>query len=74
MVRSFKCTREQNDYYKKYEKFFMDKLKNQNRVNVYIVDESKLNLFLPLLKNSSCYTSSKINEISLKLEISNCIK
>ena len=39
----------------------MDKLKNQNIVNVYIVDESKLNL-LPLLKNSSCYTSSKINK------------
>ena len=66
--------REENDYYKKYEKFFMNKLKNQNIVNVYIVDESKLNLFLPLLKNSSCYTSSKINELSLKLEISNCIK
>ena len=52
----------------------MDKLKNQNIVNVYIIDKSKLILFLPLFKNSSCYSFSKLNEISVKLDISNCIK
>lgn len=62
-----------NKYFAKYKLFFISKLKEQKIKNIYAVNENKLNYFLFLFEKKNCVKYKKINEISVKLEINNCL-
>ena len=61
-----------NNYFQEYKDFFVSRLISQKILNIYIIDESKLEIFLPIFENQNCYSKTRLNEISVKLEISKC--
>jgi hypothetical protein len=63
---------EKNKYFSTYKLFFISKLKEQKIKNIYAVGEDKLNYFLFLFDKKNCVKYKRINEISVKLNISNC--
>ena len=62
-----------NKYFIEYKLFFISKLKEQKIENIYAVGEEKLNYFLFLFDKKNCVVIKKINEISVKLNIRNCL-
>ena len=62
-----------NKYFVKYKLFFISKLKEQKIKNIYAINEDKLNYFLFLFDKKDCVKYKKINEISVKLQIDNCL-
>ena len=61
-----------NKYFTEYKLFFISKLKEQKIKNIYAISEDKLNYLLFLFDKKDCIKSKKINEIALKLDVSNC--
>ena len=64
---------ETNDFFQEYKNFFVSRLLEQKISNIYIIDESKLEIFLPIFDKKNCYLQTRLNEIAVKLEISKCI-
>jgi len=64
---------EKNKYFISYKLFFISKLKEQKIKNIYAVGEDKLNYFLFLFDKKNCVKYKRINEIAVKLNISNCL-
>ena len=62
-----------NNYFQEYREFFISKLIEQKISNIYVIDESKLKILLPIFENPNCFSKSRLNEISVKLEISKCL-
>ena len=62
-----------NNYFQEYREFFISKLIEQKISNIYVIDESKLEILLPIFENPNCFSKSRLNEISVKLEISKCL-
>jgi hypothetical protein len=62
-----------NKYFEKYKLFFLSKLKEQKIKNIYVVGEEKLDNFIFLFDKKDCMQYKKVNEISLKLDVSNCL-
>jgi hypothetical protein len=62
-----------NKYYEDYKLFFINNLKKQKIVNIYVVGKEKLELFLFVFKKKECIKYKNINEISLKINISSCL-
>ena len=63
-----------NKYFKEYQEFFLLKLEEQNIKNIYIVGKDKLEIFLTVFENQKCFKMHNLNEISIKLDITNCFK
>ena len=62
-----------NKYFEKYKLFFLTKVKEQKIKNIYVVGEDKLKYFIFLFDKKDCIQYKKINKISLKLNVSNCL-
>ena len=64
---------EKNKYFLIYKDFFISKLKEQKIKNVYIVGQEKFELFIVIFNDKkNCFTSVKINESLIVLDIENC--
>ena len=62
-----------NKYFQTYQNFFLLKLKEQNIVNVYIVEKDKLEIFQTIFIDQQCFKKTEINEMGIKLNITDCL-
>ena len=62
-----------NKYFITYQIFFISSLKNQKINMIYVVENDKLEIFLPIFKDQNCYKKTKINEMGTKLNITDCL-
>ncbi len=58
-------------FFKKYKFFFTNKLKEQKVEIIFIIGKNKMN-YLDKVFIDNCFTKENINEITFKLDISNC--
>ena len=61
----------QSPFFEKYKVFFTKKLKEQNVKIIFIVGKNKIN-YLDKIFIENCFTKEDLNEITFKLDISNC--
>ena len=61
-----------NKYFQIYQNFFLSKLKEQNIVNVYVVERDKLKIFQTIFIDHQCFKKTVINEMGIMLNITNC--
>jgi len=64
---------ENNKYFETYKLFFISKIKNQKIKNIYVIGKGKLNYILFIFDNKNCLNYEKINDMSLKIGINNCL-
>ena len=63
-----------NKYFQTYQNFFLLKLKEQNIINVYVVERDKLEIFQTIFIDHQCFKKTIINEMGIVLNIANCLK
>lgn len=63
-----------NKYFQTYQNFFLLKLKEQNIINVYVVERDKLEIFQRIFIDHKCLKKTIINEMGIVLNIANCLK
>ena len=61
-----------NKYFQIYQNFFLLKLKEQNIVNVYVVESNKLKIFQTIFIDHQCFKKTVINEMGIMLNITKC--
>lgn len=61
-----------NKFFFIYKRFFLSKLKEQNIQTIYLVGKEKLYFLEIILDKKNCLNTTNINEIAIKLNISNC--
>ena len=62
-----------NKYFQTYKLFFTSKLKEQKIKTLYLIGSSKIGYISFIFDNKECLNYKKINEITLKVDIANCI-
>ncbi len=62
-----------NKYFQTYKLFFTSKLKEQKIKTLYLIGDSKIGYISFIFDNKECLNYKKINEITLKVDIANCI-
>jgi len=62
-----------NKYFNDYKSFFLFKIKEQKIENIYIIGRSKLDFLLLIFNEKECLNYKRLNDITVKLEIKNCI-
>jgi len=62
-----------NKYFNDYKSFFLFKIKEQKIENIYIIGRSKLDFLLLIFNEKECLNYKRLNNITVKLEIKNCI-